>query len=165
MLLERLEDIAQNLIKALQNEFEDQGHNNTGAGMQSLRAEVSVEGDVFRITILGFDYLQYVNFGRYPGKMPPVQVILEWVNSRGIASGKEAESMAWAIAKAIEREGIPTEGAYAYSNNGRRKGFIEIVKQEQEKAALQQARRAVIDMYREQLLKGVTNGVGDSVAA
>jgi hypothetical protein len=37
--------------------------------------------------------------------MPPVGAILKWVEAKGLASGKDAESMAWAIALDIAEYG------------------------------------------------------------
>lgn len=47
----------------------------------------------------------YVEFGTSP-HMPPVEVIEAWAKRRGLASGsKELRSIAWAIAKKIEKYG------------------------------------------------------------
>lgn len=72
---------------------------------------------------IGFDadYAAFVEFGRRPGKMPPVDHIKEWVKKRHIADtysikthrqikrnedfDKRAENIAWAIAKSIEKQG------------------------------------------------------------
>jgi hypothetical protein len=97
--------------------------------------------------------------------MPPVDAILEWVRIKNIAQGDEAERAAWAIAKAIKREGIPTENAYKFSKNGRRKGFVEIVKMAQLDPLKQQIRRAILDAYREELINKITDGVKSSVTA
>lgn len=124
-----LEQVAQDLVNFLQSEFDAQGHNATGAGSQSLEY-ITKKGATFNIQILGNDYLQYVNDGRQAGSLPPIQAIKEWVQIKGIASGKEAENAAWAISKAIEREGIPTSGAMKFSSNGRRTGFIDYIVEE-----------------------------------
>ena len=154
-MLDRINDISEQFVNALKREFEEQGHNASGKGMQSIEHKTELNGNNITVKIMGVDYLQYVNTGRNIGKMPPIEPIKEWVQIRNIAQGKEAERAAWAIAKAIEREGIPTENAYKFSKNGRRKGFIEIVKQEQLGALIQQFRRALIDMFREELIKKV----------
>lgn len=60
---------------------------------------------------------KYVIQGRRKGgKMPPIQTILDWMDARGIAAtnppkGKRVmdmqQSVAWAIARSIARDGIP----------------------------------------------------------
>lgn len=155
-MLERINEISQQFVNELKREFEEQGHNASGKGLQSIEHKTElINGRDIRVQIMGVDYLEYVNTGRNIGKMPPVEPIIEWVKIRNIAQGKEAERAGWAIAKAIEREGIPTENSYKFSKNGRRKGFVEIVKQEQLSALIQQFRRALIDMFREELIQKV----------
>lgn len=39
-----------------------------------------------------------------------IQALAEWVKRKGIASGDEAESVAWAIAKSMKRRGIFNRG-------------------------------------------------------
>lgn len=61
-------------------------------------------------TIRGFVYLA----GRKAGKMPPVAAILSWLKIRGIRSFKKSQSvnsLAWAIARKIAREGTKAENA------------------------------------------------------
>lgn len=50
-------------------------------------------------------YGRYVEFGRNPGRMPPVSAIKLWVVRKGIATGKEADSVAFLIARSIGRHG------------------------------------------------------------
>ncbi len=48
----------------------------------------------------------FVRFGRKPGKMPPVSAIMAWIEVKFAKGGKEAQSMAWAIAKKIADRGV-----------------------------------------------------------
>lgn len=58
-------------------------------------------------TLMGYPYLA----GRAAGKMPPVQKIKKWVETKGITPLKgNTTSLAWAIAKKIAAEG--TEAQY-----------------------------------------------------
>jgi len=165
MLESRINDIAEQLVHELKNEFEQQGHNASGKGLASIQHKTIIKGGNVHIQVTGIDYLNFVNTGRNIGKMPPVDAILEWVRIKNIAQGDEAERAAWAIAKAIKREGIPTENAYKFSKNGRRKGFVEIVKMAQLEPLKQQIRRAILDAYREELINKITDGVKSSVTA
>lgn len=52
-------------------------------------------------------YADVMEFGRLPGTMPPVDQLVPWVLRKGLASNeKEARSIAWAIAKDIEINGM-----------------------------------------------------------
>lgn len=54
------------------------------------------------------EYGQIVDGGRRPSqKMPPIKPILDWVRERGIkgSSKQSQESIAWAIAKTIQKKG------------------------------------------------------------
>lgn len=61
-------------------------------------------------------YAMPVEYGRAPGKMPPVDAIKYWVIRKGIAPADEADSVAFLIARAIGRRG--TKGAFMF-----KKGF------------------------------------------
>ena len=154
-MLEKINNIANNLVKALQEEFIEQGHNASGRGVASIRSESEISGKDLNVKIFGLDYLQFVNAGRKVGSMPPVDAIREWVEIKGIASGKEADSAAWAIATAIKREGSPTAGAFNHTNNGRRTQFIEHTMNEHLDRIVSQLRKALMEMYREEILNTV----------
>ena len=125
---EDVEQLGEDLVKALREELLMQGHKATGKLSESFKSKVSMSGDSIILTIEGEDYGKYVDSGRRAGKMPPIQAIFNWVKTKGIASAdKKARSIAFAIATAIAREGIPTRGAYRHTKNGRRKNFIKFV--------------------------------------
>ena len=159
MLEPTLQELGDQFVQELKREFEEQGHGATGTALASFRAEVTNEADLYRISIWGVDYAKYVNDGRKAGSLPPVSAIEEWVKIRGIAQGTEARGVAWAIAKAIEKEGSPTQGSYNFTNNGRRKGFIDQIAKEQLDALLQMFRRALIDEQRKEIVNQVLYGV------
>lgn len=158
MLEAKLLELGNQFVRELKREFEEQGHSATGTALNSFRADLTSEADTYKINIWGVDYAKYVNDGRRAGSLPPVDAIEEWVKIRGIAQGDEARGVAWAIAKAIEKEGSPTQGSYKFSNNGRRKGFIDQIAKEQLEALLQQFRRALLDEQRESLINMVIHG-------
>lgn len=52
-------------------------------------------------------YDLYVEYGRLPGKMPPVDKIKEWVLQKGLATNKkEITEIAWRISSSIKKNGI-----------------------------------------------------------
>ena len=141
-ILERLTD---HLAGQIGLELVAQGHNNTGTLIESVRVDLveSLTGIV--IIASNLDYGQYVNDGRRPGTMPPIEALEKWIEQRGIASEqKEVTSIAWAIAKAIKKQGSPTRGAYKYSKNGRRTDWIGQVLEANEKIIAEHIEEASI---------------------
>ena len=77
------------------------GANNTGQLINSLRYELKETAEGIEMLIIANDYFKYVEDGRKPGKMPPLNEILKWVNNKGLPS-----SAAFPIAKKIGKFGI-----------------------------------------------------------
>tara|TARA_R100000278_G_C5459258_1_gene160262 strand:+ start:15 stop:506 length:492 start_codon:yes stop_codon:yes gene_type:complete len=117
------------IIASLQKELIGQGHKATGNLINSFEQRVIELPNSIVIEILMDEYGIYVNEGRKTGgKKVPINVLVEWIERKAIASGdKEVKSMAFAIQNTIHKEGIPTKGSFKFSNNGRRKGFIDFV--------------------------------------
>jgi len=117
------------IIASLQKELIGQGHKATGDLINSFEQRVIELPNSIVIEILMNEYGIYVNEGRKTGgKKVPINVLVEWIERKAIASGdKDVKSMAFAIQNTIHKEGIPTKGSFKFSNNGRRKGFIDFV--------------------------------------
>ena len=81
----------------------------SGQWENALRVEVApINGGGLRGIISGADYTYYMQHGRKAGKMPPIQVIEQWILARGIRPIQEkmnTNALAWAIAKKIARDG------------------------------------------------------------
>ena len=117
------------IIASLQKELLGQGHKVTGNLINSFEQRVIELPNSIVIEILMDEYGIYVNEGRKSGgKKVPISVLVEWIERRAIASGdKDVKSIAFAIQNTIHKEGMPTKGSFKFSNNGRRKGFIDFV--------------------------------------
>jgi hypothetical protein len=117
------------IILELQKELLGQGHKATGSLINSMEGQTMVLPNSVVIEILMDDYSQYVNDGRKPGgKKVPIAVLVDWIERKGIASGrKDIKNAAFAIQQKIFKEGSPTSGSFKFSNNGRRAGFIDFV--------------------------------------
>ena len=74
------------------------------------------DGQLIGIVGTAISYGGPVEFGRLPGKQPPIDAIELWVRRKLGISGNEARSVAFLIARKIGREG--TEGAFMFE-----KGF------------------------------------------
>lgn len=85
----------------LKPKFISLGMNATGKWLNSLEARaVNGNGEIW-----GMDYTYFLVNGRKPGKMPPVSALLPWVNAKFGIGGKEAISIAFAVATKIKNEG------------------------------------------------------------
>jgi len=83
--------------------------------MQLVRGELQpyTSGDVRvvvgtgnSVSVFAPAHIHFAKYGRAPGKMPPVEPLIEWVKKKGIVkSDKEARGTAWAIAKSISKKG------------------------------------------------------------
>ena len=56
----------------------------TGALYNSINYDVSINGNTVALQVLYNIYLEWINSGRKPGKMPPVDSILNWIIARRI---------------------------------------------------------------------------------
>ena len=117
------------IIKALQMELIEQGHKATGNLVNSFEQRALSLPNSLVLEILMDDYGVYVNNGRKAGgKKVPIDVLVAWIERKAIVSGdKKVKSLAFAIQQTIHKEGSPTKGSFRFSNNGRRKGFIDFV--------------------------------------
>jgi len=71
--------------------------NATGQSKASIQV-INVTGSTGQL--VGAEWINYVFKGRAPGKMPPLDKIIDWCNARGIPRG-----VAWVIAKNIADSG------------------------------------------------------------
>lgn len=103
-----IEEIYRDALKEKKYRFGTKGKSGTsdkvssGSLLKSINA-IPKEGEV---GVQMNTYGKYVDEGRRPGNMPPVSDILAWVKKNGIG-GNDKESVAFAIAKNIEKFGIP----------------------------------------------------------
>lgn len=113
-----------------------QGHTNTGKLASSIETKVSHLLDGTEIGVYMEDYAKYVDQGVGADSIPfsegsgqkkskYIQALARFAISKGIASGrKQAESIAFAIAKTHKKEGMPTRASQKFSSTGKRTGFL-----------------------------------------
>ena len=124
-----LNKVGKLIIASLQKELIEQGHEASGNLVNSFEQRVIEVPNSIVVEILMDKYGIYVNEGRKTGgKKVPINVLVDWIERKAIVNGdKEVKSLAFAIQQTIHKEGIPTKGSFKFSNNGRRKGFIDFV--------------------------------------
>lgn len=134
-----IESIEGKLETDLKTELGEQGHRLTGALEDSV-ASITEEGNgSVAVEVFAEGYINPVNDGVTPAKIPydssqrtgaKTSLYIEGLKNYamlrfGISDEKEATSAAFAIAKTHEKEGMPTKGSYAHSNNGKRTQAID----------------------------------------
>lgn len=98
LYLNVLQGVIDNFMKP---KFIELGMNATGEWLNTIQPRI-VEG---RGEIWGMDYTYFLANGRAPGRRPPVNALLPWVNAKFGIGGNEALSIAFAVATKIGNEG------------------------------------------------------------
>ena len=95
------ETIIRDFLETMKDELiaymDSNDRNATGQSRASIQV-INVTGSTGQL--VGAEWINYVFKGRAPGKMPPLDKIIDWCNARGIERGK-----AWIIAKNISESG------------------------------------------------------------
>lgn len=73
----------------------------TGALINSLSVDIKHKGEAFLLEIDAVDYAVFVEYGRAPGKWPPIDKIREWAAVKGIPA-----KAVYPIARSIKENGI-----------------------------------------------------------
>ncbi len=92
-----IRDFLESMRQGLVDYMDTENRNASGKSKASLQV-VNVTGSTGQL--IGAEYIQYVFKGRGPGKLPPIDKIIDWCNARGIPRG-----VAWYIAKNIAESG------------------------------------------------------------
>lgn len=94
-------------------------HTASGNLATSGKYTIDVKGKVYHISFSFADYFNWAEYGRKPGKMPPVEKILEWVKikpvlPRPMKNGKlpTEKQLSFLIARKIGLQG--TKGIHVY---------------------------------------------------
>lgn len=78
--------------------------NASGRLANSVRYEVTNLGETLKV--YAEDYIDYLVYGRSPGKFPPKEPILKWISDKGITpDGISVNSLAYLIQRKIAQKG------------------------------------------------------------
>lgn len=86
--------------------------NNTGALSNS--GKVQKKGTLSYEAGFGIKYAEYAEYGRKPGRMPPVKMMAEWAKKKLRVSDKDKMSVGFVMARKIARRG--TKGKHFFSS-------------------------------------------------
>lgn len=97
------------IVDKMQDTLRKNDDVNTGRLSNSLEPEVEYNDGVYSLLIDGESYAKYIESGRKPGKGAPIQVINEWVRTKGFRTspGVTVESIGFLINRKIREKGIP----------------------------------------------------------
>ena len=104
-----IQKLADSVGELYRKQLEDGGVN---ASSKPIRTIVEFNGDRLLISFELNDYWKYVEYGRKPGKMPPVDSITDWIKIKRIIpepiNGKipDTKQLAFLIARKIGRDGV-----------------------------------------------------------
>lgn len=77
----------------------------SGNWAQENIVEADESGTVVSARIIGEKYTEQLQFGRKPGKFPPLAAIEQWINDKGIVPDIPIRSLAFLMARKIANEG------------------------------------------------------------
>ena len=136
MFDETLEKIFEIVKLQWGKEIRAQGHSLTGSLEKSLEAKNIKVLKGFIIDFYANSYGNIIDAGTKPNRIPfnegsgaktskYIDGLKDFAMKRFGASDKEAQGIAFAIAKTQKKEGMPTKNSYRYSQNGKRLDLID----------------------------------------
>ena len=114
--LSPIQNIAKQIIELYRLQLDKDGINASGNLSNNIKSIVELNDTRLIISLELEDYWKFVEYGRGPGKMPPIDVIEQWIKIKPVIpepiNGRvpDARQLAFLIARKIGREG--TVGRY-----------------------------------------------------
>ena len=107
---------------------------------RTLSYSVKMENSSWLISISLEEYWKYIEYGRRPGKMPPLDVIEKWINVRRIIphsmtlkSGKtvipSVKQLSFLIARSIGQRGIQPRPFFKQSFDAAKQEFLHKIEE------------------------------------
>ena len=115
--LDRIKDIAQGVVEQYRKVLADEGINASSTLSNTAEVEVELNGNRLLVSLNLEHYWKYVEYGRRPGKFPPIDAIKGWIKVKPVVpdarTGKvpSEDQLAFLIARKISREGTPARHA------------------------------------------------------
>ena len=136
--MKALNDFGKFIVTTYKSQLEAE-HMNNGELYSKITYSVSTGTGGWVITVSLADYWKYVEYGRRPGKMPPLEVIEKWIDvkqikphSMTLKSGKTViptpPQLPFLIARSIGRRGIPPKPLFKNSFEAAKQQVIQVIK-------------------------------------
>lgn len=102
-ILNIVRDPSEELVLKIKERHRAAGQIATGKTSALLRVQQTDKG----FQLIGWTYSGSYEEGRKPGKMPPMDSLIEWAHAKGLTfkSDSQARSWAYCVARKIAREG------------------------------------------------------------
>lgn len=110
--IQPIQNIVNQFVDAVKGTLQRNGSNASGDLANSIKGTVKTSGKWIEISISLEDYWKYVEYGRKPGKFPPIDAIRMWIDVKPILpraiNGKlpTKQQLAFLIARKIAQKGI-----------------------------------------------------------
>ena len=136
--MKALRDFGQKIVDNYKAELEACGYQD-GQLYRTLRYSVKMDNSSWLISISLEEYWRYIEYGRRPGKMPPISAIENWIKVKQILprpltlkSGKSVvptiPQLSFLIARKIGRDGIRPRPFFKQSFEEAKREFLEVIK-------------------------------------
>ena len=136
--MKALNDFGNFIITNYKSQLEAEQMNN-GELYRTISYSVSTGNSGWVISVSLAAYWKYIEYGRRPGKMPPVSAIENWIkvkqiipHSMTLKSGKTViptiPQLSFLIARSIGRRGIAPKPLFKNSFEAAKKQFIQVIK-------------------------------------
>ena len=136
--MKALNDFGKFIITNYKSQLEAEQMNN-GELYRTISYSVSAGTGGWVVSVSLENYWKYIEYGRRPGKMPPVSAIENWINvkqiiphSRTLKSGKTViptiPQLSFLIARSIGRRGIAPKPLFQKSFEAAKQQFMQVIK-------------------------------------
>ena len=137
--MKALNDFGQKIVDNYKAELEACGYQD-GQLYRTLSYSVKMDNSSWLISISLEEYWKYIEYGRRPGKMPPVSAIENWIKVKQILprpltlkSGKSVvptiPQLSFLIARKIGRDGIRQRPFFKQSFEEAKREFLHIIEE------------------------------------
>ena len=113
--IKEIRDICTQICDVYRNKMDQAGYDKNGE-LYNFKEIVEYKGNLFELSVLVPDYFPYAEYGRRPGKFPPPDEILKWIQFKRIVpsshSGKipTTSQLVYLISRKIALKG--TQGKH-----------------------------------------------------
>ena len=136
--MKALNDFGKVIIDNYKSQLEAEQMNN-GELYRTISYSVSTGTGGWVVSVSLENYWKYIEYGRRPGKMPPVSAIENWINvkqiiphSMTLKSGKTViptiPQLSFLIARSIGRRGIAPKPLFQKSFEAAKQQFMQVIK-------------------------------------
>ena len=109
-----LSEYAKRFEELIKVKIQDNDKIASGKLLASISTKVELNGAIYTVKLNSLKYLQYIEYGRKPGKWPPREPILQWVKDKRLPTAEYTgdkklpteKQMAYLVSKKIGTEGI-----------------------------------------------------------